>query len=92
MYEVKTYQGFEIEKSMKLLPGTKKALKILAKKNVVKVVRDDGPGGYEAMKQLAIIASDIGLDIFPKVSFEKILNLDLPHEIVIVLDPPSVEV
>ena len=91
-WSTKMYKGFEIDKSMRLLNGTKRALDVLAKKDVVKVVRDDSLIGYEVMKQLAQIAGDIGLDVFPKLSLDQISGGNFPYEIVILSEPETVEI
>ena len=85
-WSTKMYKGFEIDRSMKLLDGTKRALDVLAKKDVVIYERDDGPEGYETMRQLAIIAGDIGLSIFPKIGYLHAEDGDFPYSITILTE------
>lgn len=95
MYKVKTYHGFEIEKSMKLLPLTKKALRALRRSKAITFERDDGPEGYESMRQLIEISGAIGVEVFPEY-LTRLTKEDhkgynhYPYCITLMIDPESV--
>ena len=85
--------GYEYDRNMRLLPKTKKALKLLKEKGCVLFERDDSLQGYTAMQQLVKIALETGVSVFP-------LNLkwlpepqgydDYPYCIALLDDPPCV--
>jgi hypothetical protein len=88
----KTYQGYEYDETIKLLPLTKKTLRALKKNKSVIFERDDSLEGYESMRQLIEITRAIGINIFPEY-LERLTKKDhdgynhYPYSIALINNP-----